>query len=72
MVTGQAGNSRLAGLVFIKTFDGGVNEAQMGHHRLSGTFRVTGDNRLHDRQVLFGEASEYRRDEIHPLAALLD
>jgi hypothetical protein len=35
VVTGQAGNSRLAGLVFIKSFNGGVDKAEMRHHRLA-------------------------------------
>lgn len=44
----------------------------MRHHRLPCAFGVTGENGLHHGLVLFGQTGEYRRDKVHPLAALFD
>lgn len=52
MVTGQTGNTRLAGLVFIKAFNGGVDKAEVRHHRLTRAISVPGDNRVQHGKVL--------------------
>ena len=53
MVTGQAGNTRLAGLVFIKSFNGGVDETEVRHHGFTCAVGITGQNGVHHRLMLF-------------------
>jgi hypothetical protein len=67
----QTGNSRLAGLVFIKSFNRGVDKAQCAIIACA-RLGITGQNGVHDRLVLFGQAGKHRRHQIHALAALLD
>ena len=72
MIAGQAGNARLSSLIFIESFDGGMDEAEMRHHRFARGVGIAFKNGVEHGLVLLRELRKYRRDEIHPLAALLD
>lgn len=53
MVAGQAGNTRLAGLVFIKSFNRSVDKTEVRHHRFTRALGVTVQNGVHHCLVLF-------------------
>lgn len=71
MVAGQTGNARLASLVFIKLFNGGMDETEVRHHRLTRAVGVARENGIQYGLMLLRQPGKDGRNEIHALSALL-
>lgn len=70
LLVGQAGDARLAGLIFIKLSNSGMHKTEVRHHRLTRAISIARENGVHHRAVLFGQTGKNGRHEIHALAAL--